>query len=179
MTHVHLPLPLWQLSARRPLGAFFVSMLVAFALGVAALMGCQGCSSTPALVQMADAAAAAKTPRDQARATIVILTLATREADVFCASHGKQTANLALLDRCHAAYDIARPALLTAEAGVDAWDTGARDGVACATAKGAAAAEDIAGDLRHAGADVPAALTDGLRLYATFMAGTCPKDGGL
>jgi len=134
-----------------------------------ALASCSGGrSSVPALPT---------TPREQARATVLVLAEGVREADQRCADVGREAGNLVLLDRCTKAYDTARGALLVAAGAVDAYDDGRQGDVACATATGIDAALELAGLIRSAGGDLPAALDDGLRLAKQFGA-EC-KDGGL
>lgn len=170
MTRLDLPLPLWQLSsARRHLGAFFVSMALVLVLGAIALMGCQGCGAHPSLPT---------TPREQARAVVLVLTEGVREADHRCAEAGTDAGDLRLLDRCAAAYAVARSSLLVAAGAVDAWDEGRKGETACATIRGAEAAAELAGLIRSNGAEVPVALEDGLALYKHFGASACSQDGG-
>lgn len=117
------------------------------------------------------------TPRERARAVVLVLAEGTKEADHQCAMHGRDAGDLALLDRCTKAYDTARSSLLAAAGTVDAYDEGKAGDTACATIRGADAAAELAGLLASSGAPVPSALSDGLALYKQFGAGLCPTDG--
>lgn len=139
-------------------------MLVALALA-ACQGGCSGSLPIPT------------TPRERARAVVLVLAEGTKVADHQCAVYGTDAGDLALLDRCAKLYDTARSSLLVAAGTVDAWDEGQSGATACATIRGADAALELA-DLLHAnGAPIPSALSDGIALYKQFGAGVCSLDG--
>lgn len=104
------------------------------------------------------------TPRAQARAVIRVLADAVHDADAACADVARQRLDADLADSCDRAYTTARAALLIAGDGVDAWDTAQQGPLSCRVLEGAAAAEQLLGDLESAHVEVPASLTDGLSL---------------
>lgn len=116
------------------------------------------------------------TPRERARAVVLVLASGVEEADHRCADIGRDANDLALLDRCTVAYKDARSALLVAAGAVDTYDQSSTD-TACATATGLAAAVELAGIITSTGAKLPAALTDGLELAKQFAPACAPKDG--
>ena len=148
--------------------AFTVGTLVCGARLLLATAACSGgCAPLPAFPA---------TPREQARATILVLAEGVREADQRCAEVGRDTLNLPLLDNCAKAYAVGRSSLLVAAGAVDAWDEGRAGETACATATGLTAALELASLIRAAGGAVPPALEDGLMLAKQF--GAVCTDGG-
>lgn len=133
------------------------------------LVACEGCASTPGLPT---------TPREQARAAVLVIAEGVRLADETCAAEALEQRSQPLADRCSAAYSTARSALLVAAGSVDAWDTAQRGEVACATARGATAAGELANAIRSYGGSVPPTLTDGLALYASLVGVSCSAPEG-
>lgn len=147
----------------RPIAVTLASMIVGahLAVGVASCSGCAAGSPLPT------------TPREQARAAVLVLAEGTRAADEACAAEALAQQSLPLAERCSQAYSAARTSLLIASRGVDAWDTAERGNVACATAQGAAAAGELVAAIRSYGGAVPPVLVDGLELYRTVLGVTC------
>jgi len=127
------------------------------------------CGSTPAT---------ASTPRDQARAAILTIAEGVKTGDAVCAEAALALKKADLAKGCADAYDDARSALLAAEAGVDAWDNGARGEVACASSKALAAVVDIENLLAANGVEVPAVVTDAVKLGQVFLPLCAAGDGG-
>lgn len=70
---------------------------------------------------------------DRATARAVVLTLAeaVKDADQLCATFATSTKNVDVAKACADAYDVARPSLISAEAGIDAWDSASKGQLAC------------------------------------------------
>lgn len=117
------------------------------------------------------------TPRAQARAVIRVLADAVHDADAACADVARQRLDADLADTCAHDYDRARGVLLVAAGGIDAWDTASQGSLACNIVAGAGAAQDLLGSLRANGVEAPAALSDGLELFAALGL-SCPADAG-
>lgn len=115
------------------------------------------------------------TPREQARAAVLVLAEGVRLADQSCAAVALERSDAPLADRCADAYGVARSSLLAAAGGVDAWDSGRQGEVRCATAQGATAARELAAAIATAGGEVPPTLTDGLELYAELAGASCTQ----
>lgn len=173
MNRTQLPLSLWHLADPRRVGAVFTGIgwgIVVASLGIVIMGGCQGCSAAQSLPT---------TPREQARAAVLVLAEGVKLGDEACAKEALTQSSQPLALRCKVAYETARSALIVAGDGVDAWDSARRGEVACATVRGASAAEELAIAIRAYGGDVPPALTDGLALYQALVGVTCSSaDGG-
>ncbi|WP_394844031.1 hypothetical protein LZC95_44130 [Pendulispora brunnea] len=102
--------------------------------------------------------------RQNARAAILTVAKAVSIADEVCATTAKNRSNAQLAKTCKDAYDVARPALLAAESGVDAWENGQRHDVACSAINAANALRNMGEALSGAGVALPAVLTDALLL---------------
>ncbi len=141
--------------------AFATVSLAAWALGTA----------------LASCSPSAIPPRELARGAVVAVAEATKTTDALCASLALQYAMQdragasELASRCADAYDVARPAIVASAEGVDAWDTGGRQGVVCGLAKAVPALQTMAGAIRAAGGKVPLLVDDSLRLVT--MLGEC------
>lgn len=173
MNRTKLPLLFWQLADPRRISAVLTGIGWGVAIGALSIVimgGCQGCSAAQALPT---------TPREQARAAVLVLAEGVKLGDEACAKEALAQSSQPLADRCSRAYSTARSALVAAGDGVDAWDSARRGEVACATVRGASAAEELAIAIRAYGGDVPPALTDGLALYQALVGVTCSStDGG-
>ena len=122
-------------------------------------------------------AAAKSAPRETARAVVLATATALDVADTACAravevlaKAGRTKEAIATGNACGDAYDVARPALLAAARSVDAWDAGERQGVICGLAQAAPALEQLAKAIEAAGATLPPAVVDGLRLAGALGA---------
>jgi hypothetical protein len=111
-------------------------------------------------------------PRETARATVLVLADAVKQLDSVCAQLATSKHDVTLATKCADGYDVARAALLGAESSVDAYDSGAAKDLPCAVARAADAVQHIAEALSAAGAKVPPAVTDALKL-APSLAGAC------
>jgi hypothetical protein len=120
---------------------------------------------------------AEQAPRQSARAVVLAVAEAARVADKLCAdialkaaAVGKREGAEALASTCADAYDVARPAIVAAAEGVDAWESGERLGVVCGLARASSALLTIVGAIKAAGASVPPVVEDGLRLAGVLGA---------
>lgn len=127
---------------------------------------CTGCG-------LLQAPSSPATARENVRAAVVVLAEGVRASDEICAARALDRHDLALAERCEDAYKTARLALLSAAEGVDAWGTAEQGDVACATARGAAAAKNLAKAIESGGASVPPILSDGLQLFAVLTNMQC------
>lgn len=152
----------------RPIAVTFGAAIIGAQLAVA-LAACSGCGSSLPLPT---------TPREQARAVVLVLAAGVEEADHRCADVGRDAGNLALLDRCAVAYRQARAFLLVAAGAVDAYDSGRRGDTVCATRSGIDSAAELAGLIASAGGDIPGALEDGLALAKQFAPACERSEGG-
>lgn len=143
-------------------------MIAGYMAAAVTLTACNGC---------AGALSESVTPRERARAAVLVLAEGVRAADEICAARALDRHDIALAERCEAAYSTARSALLAAAGGVDAWGTAEGGDAACATLQGAAAARELAEAVRAGGADVPAVLSDGLALFGAVGAVACADWG--
>lgn len=135
------------------------------------------CSSTPS---------AKTSPRETARAAIILLAKTTAITDERCATLAREKQDAQLARVCADAYDVARPALLSAESAVDAWDPayrgtgGPTNDVACLVSKSAWALAKMVETIRVAGGSgtLPLSVSDSLK-FATSIVGEChPASGG-
>lgn len=116
-----------------------------------------------------------KTPdqvrRDTARAAVLLVARGVAAADHVCAEvvvrERKDAANGR---KCAAAYDVARPVLLTLEASIDAWDAKT---AACAVRDAVRAIDTMRDAANAAGATVPSIVDDAVSLGGEFARG-CP-----
>lgn len=107
----------------------------------------------------------AKDPaRETARGAILTVAEAVRVADGVCADLAIATKNAELAKRCARAYDIARPGLLAAEHGVDAWDQGLRGQIVCSLVDATRALVDIEDAIVNAGGRLPPVVEDARKL---------------
>lgn len=111
----------------------------------------------------------AETPaRATARATILTIAEAVKVADKVCATYALQTKEQAVAVKCADAYDLARPSLIGAEAGVDGWNDTSKGRLACLATDAITALEQIALVLEKEKIALPAIVLDGLELAASF-----------
>lgn len=122
-----------------------------------------GCAST------SDAKTA---PRENARAAVIMLAKTTAAADEVCATLARTKQDAQLAKKCADAYDVIRPSLLAADSGVDAWESGSRNQVACAIGKTAAALTEIVEAVQAAGGSLPLAVPDSISFVRTVV-GEC------
>ncbi|WP_394823726.1 hypothetical protein [Pendulispora albinea] len=102
--------------------------------------------------------------RDTARGAILTVAKAVSVADGVCTAAARERSDAKLAKMCADAYDAARPALLAAESGVDAWENGQRQRVACATTDAAVALRNLGDALARVGVSLPPVLSDALSL---------------
>lgn len=143
-------------------------LVIALAIGAISASS-SACQSSSAVIP--------QTPRAKARAVVEVLADAVHEADATCASAARAKLDADLADTCAHAYDRARGVLLVAAGGIDAWGTASQGSLACDIVAGAGAAQDLLGALQANGVEVPAALADGLELFAALGL-SCPVDAG-
>lgn len=128
-----------------------------------------GCSSTPD---------AKSVPRETARAAVIMLAKTTALADETCSTLARTKQDAALAKKCADAYDVIRPSLLAAENGVNAWEAGSKNQVACAIAKSAAALVDMNDAIKASGENMSMSVSDSLK-FVTPIVGEChPASGG-
>jgi hypothetical protein len=117
--------------------------------------------------------ASSNVARETARSVVLTVAEAAKVADSTCArlalstfalDESKRERAKALAVTCADAYDVARPAIIAAAEGVDAWDSGSRKGVVCGLAKASPALLSMAGAIRAAGGKLPLVVEDGLRM---------------
>ena len=121
------------------------------------------CTSTPD---------AKNVPRETARAAVIMLAKTTAVADESCATLARNKQDAALAKKCADAYDVIRPLLMAAESGVDAWESGSRNQIACVVAKSAAALVDIVEAVNAVGGTLPSSVGDSLK-FAASIVGEC------
>lgn len=116
--------------------------------------------------------APAKTPREQARSVVLTVAEGVRVGDEACASIAMAKRDLQLAVGCAAVVAEAREQLLTAEAGVDAWDAADAGRLPCAVRSAADALSRLLETVKSAGGKTPPAVDDALRL-APLLAEAC------
>jgi len=107
--------------------------------------------------------------RKTARAAILTVATAVAVADGVCATTARDRIDATLAKTCADAYDAARPALLAAESGVDAWDSGQQHDVACAANHAITALQNMGDALTRAGVTWPSVVTDALSISRTLQ----------
>jgi hypothetical protein len=107
---------------------------------------------------------ALKTPREEARAAVLLVTDGLALADTTCAALARTKGDAALANACAKAYDTGRSNLLNVAKLVDAYDMGKAGDVLCGTLYAANALSDMAEQIAGAGGKVPAAVDDALAL---------------
>lgn len=112
--------------------------------------------------------------RDSARAGLLLIAKAGVIADDACSELAKAKDDATIAKTCADAYDDVRSSLLIAESGLEAWDSGKKNDVACATKHSAAALTKLADLLKGAGAKIPAVLFDAVK-FSAFVAGECKE----
>lgn len=137
-----------------------------FALALALL--CFACSPSAG----APAPSPAPSRPELARAVVTTIAEAVKLADAGCSAVAAAARDVATAEACAAAYKVAREALLVAERGVDAWDSGDRKGVVCGVVQGAAALAQMADALRAHDVTLPPLVVDALKLPA-LLGGVC------
>lgn len=83
----------------------------------------------PILALCLAACSGASVSRAQARGVVLVEAEAVKIGDKTCAQVALEKTDLPLAKACESAYDIARASLLTAAAGIDAWDEGKKSDV--------------------------------------------------
>ena len=111
-------------------------------------------------------------PRETARAAVIMFARTTVIADEACATLARTKQDAQMAKVCADAYDVARPALLAAESSVDAWESGAKNDVACSVAKASVALTKIVDAVRAGGGTLPLSIEDSLK-FATSIVGEC------
>lgn len=117
--------------------------------------------------------ASAESPtRATARGAVLVIARAVREADVLCARYADDTGDVDTARACADAYDVARPALLAAEAGLDAWDSADSGRTACAVVDASRALRRLVEALDAVHVAIPPAARDAVEL-AAGLEGVC------
>ena len=116
-------------------------------------------------------------PRESARAAVIMLAKTTALADETCAMLARSKQDAQLAKKCADAYDIIRPLLIAADSGVDAWESGSKNQVACAVAKTAAALTEIVEAVQVAGGSLPLSVSDSLVFVRTIVGECHPVTG--
>lgn len=104
------------------------------------------------------------TPRETARATVLVLADAVRQLDTACAQMATARHDVTLATRCADGYDTARASLLAAESTIDVYDSGKQGDLPCAVARAADAVQHVVDAIVAAGGKAPAVAADALRL---------------
>ena len=112
--------------------------------------------------------------RDSARAGLLLIAKAGVIADGACSELAKAKDDSTIAKSCADVYDDVRSSLLIAESGLEAWDAGKKNDVACATKHGAAALTKLAALLQGHGAKIPSVLSDAVK-FSAFVAGECKE----
>lgn len=160
--------------------ALLASFLCVFAL-VALTGGCPQTSSGGGA-----AASSSSVARATVRGSILILTSATRDAMKLCdeqsvklAQAGDGEASSKLWRDCQAFYAVARPSLISAAEGVDAWTDASRGEVVCSALRAGRAVASLVGALEAAHAPISPSLDDARAsadsLASMGVAFACPK----
>ncbi|MDB4994369.1 MAG: hypothetical protein JWM74_1801 [Myxococcaceae bacterium] len=161
--------PARRIDPRTLYGAAYARALILFApFVVAAMFGAVACAA-------ASGAGAQDPARETARGAILTVAEAVRVADGVCADLALARKDAELARRCARAYDIARPGLLAAERGVDAWDTAERGQIVCSLDDAAKALTDIEDAIATAGGKPPPVAADAHKLAA--LLGGCHVGG--
>lgn len=140
-------------------------MMIGALLFALLLPGCPGASSP--------------TDRPTARSYVLLVADGVKLADVACAeaAHVLATSDrakaLTVADACAHGYTVARQALLTAEAALDAYDSGGAGRWGCALRDGLGGLRELAAGIALAGAKVPDSVADGLALASTLSGLAC------
>ncbi len=143
------------------IGAFAAVWFVAILL--ASLYSTCGCAPVKA----------PETPlRATARAAVSTLARAVALADHLCGERALDTKDVFLADTCERAFNVARPSLLAAEHGIDAWEAGHEGQVACSVAQAVVALEDMRKAVNAAGDAVPSLIDDALAV-GNVVGGGC------
>lgn len=123
--------------------------------------------------------ASSPTDRPTARSYVLLVADGVKVADVACAEAAHAIAAsdrskaIAVADACAHGYTVARQALLTAEAALDAYDSGGAGRWGCALRDGLGGLRELAAGLALAGAKVPDSVADGLALASTLSGLAC------
>ena len=145
-----------------------------YQLALFVILGCliiSSCSSTPD---------AKTSPRETARAAVILLAKTTAITDERCAALAREKQDAKLAGVCADAYDVARPALLSAESAVDAWESGSKNDVACLVSKSAWSLTKMVEAIKAAGGGgtLPLSVSDSLKFATTIVRECHPASGG-
>lgn len=110
--------------------------------------------------------------RASARAAVITLATGLQATMDLCDVVAVRDHDVRLARKCLAAYDIGKPSLYAAEAGLDAWEKGQEGQVACSVAQAVVALEQLRGALNAAGETVPSAVDDALAVGGA-IGGAC------
>lgn len=141
---------------KAPHGFIFFVQHIAGLLAIAILLW---------LLAMATTHCGTVTPRETARAAVLVLAEATNQADEACAKIARERADLVLARYCEQAYTDSRTMLVGAAEGVDAWtDAAKRHDTACAIGKATRALEAWGVLLEKRKVPIPPVVVDALRI---------------
>ena len=112
--------------------------------------------------------------RDSARAGLLLVAKGGVTADGACSELAKAKDDAVIAKTCADIYDDVRSSLLIAESSLEAWDSGKKNDVACATKHGVAALIKLTNLLKSNGANIPPVLFDAVK-FSTFVAGECKE----
>jgi hypothetical protein len=125
-------------------------VLVGLAVGCA-ILGVQACKPS-------------QSPRETGRAVVLVVADAVKQLDIACARVATAKHDAAVATKCADGYDLARHALLGAEAAIDNYDGSGADELPCAVARAMVAAKAMTDAVQAAGGRIPAVVEDALRL---------------
>lgn len=118
----------------------------------------------------------AETPREQARSVVLTIAEGVRQGDIACADYARTKKDFSIAYECAAIVAQARETLIAAEDLVDAWDAESAGKLGCSMKSAVAALEQMESAVTKAGAKVPAAVDDAIRL-APLLTGGCNDAG--
>lgn len=110
----------------------------------------------------------APTDRASARSWVLLVADGVRVADATCSTVARAERREDVAKKCAGAYDIARPALIAAEAAVDAYDHGGASQWGCCLRDALLGLGAISAGIGAVGGEVPTVVVDGLSLGASL-----------
>lgn len=112
----------------------------------------------------ASACGPGQTPRETARATVLVVAGAVKQLDGACAKLSYATHDESIAVRCADGYDAARIALLGAEMALDAYDSAAAGDLPCSLAHAVDGMKRMVDAVRGAGGQPPPIVEDAFAL---------------
>ncbi len=140
---------------------------------VMALLFVVGFLGAPRVLVACSPAASPTAARDTTRAVVLTVAEGVKVADHLCAQVAIAKHDKATAVACAHAYDVARPALIAAQYGIDAWDSGGSKDVPCAILDASKALRAVGDAVKAAGATVPAVALDALSLAEGYGDAAC------